>query len=72
MAENTLNGKCGECGHVFVVAHLPMPLTTAASLAKRAACPKCGNAKSIFVATDVATARVDIPVTWPPETEGRN
>ncbi|RVC47629.1 hypothetical protein EN781_00400 [Mesorhizobium sp. M4A.F.Ca.ET.090.04.2.1] len=50
MAENALRGKC-ECGFVFVVAHLPMPLNKAAILAKSARCPKCASSK-IFVAGD--------------------
>lgn len=49
---NTLNGRCGECEHVFIVAHLPMPLSTVADLMRRAACPKCGS-KKIFVASAV-------------------
>lgn len=48
LTSNTLAGQCGECGHVFVVAHLPMPLEKAAALMKRAACPKCGETERIF------------------------
>ncbi|WP_164783884.1 MULTISPECIES: hypothetical protein [unclassified Mesorhizobium] len=51
MSNNTLRGKCVDCGHVWVVAHLPMELSKAAQLAKRAACPKCGATKGIRVAT---------------------
>lgn len=29
------NGKCGGCGHIFILAHLPMPVETAAQLMKR-------------------------------------
>jgi hypothetical protein len=54
MTANSLNGKCGSCAHVFVVAHLPMPLSKAASLAKRAACPSCAST-SIFVSTETPT-----------------
>ncbi|MGR9441649.1 hypothetical protein [Rhizobium leguminosarum] len=45
-------GRCGKCEHVFIVAHLPMPLTLAADLMKRAACPSCGSKRPIYVATD--------------------
>lgn len=48
LTSNTLNGKCGACGHVFLVAQLPMPLEKAAGLMKRAACPMCGETKRIF------------------------
>lgn len=47
--QNTLNGKCGECGHVWVVAYLPMSITKVSYVAKRAACPRCGCGK-VFVA----------------------
>ncbi|MEK1896213.1 MAG: hypothetical protein AAAB20_23560 [Rhizobium sp.] len=49
---NPLKGRCGKCDHVFIVACLPMPLTTAAALMKRAACPTCGNLKPIYIATE--------------------
>lgn len=48
MTENTLRGKC-ECGFVFVIAYLHMPLRDAAQLAIGARCPKCASSK-IFVA----------------------
>ena len=32
-----------RCGHRWTVAHLPMPLETAARLMQRAACPCCGD-----------------------------
>ncbi len=50
MTSTTLNGRCGGCGHVFIVAHLPMDMEKAAGLMKRAACPKCGETKQIFCA----------------------
>jgi DNA-directed RNA polymerase subunit RPC12/RpoP len=49
MSGNTLNGKCGECGEVFVVVRLPMPLAKAAKVMKAAICPHCASTK-IFVA----------------------
>jgi len=52
MTSTILNGKCDGCGHMFIVAHLPMPLEKAAELMKRAACPKCGETKRIFCAPD--------------------
>lgn len=72
VTNSALKGKCGRCEHIFVVAHLPMELGKAASLAKRAACPKCGNAKSIYVATDEATARAEYPIEWHPEAGEQN
>lgn len=45
-----LRGRCNDCGHVWVVAYLPMPLTNAARLMQRAACPMCAGTK-VFVAT---------------------
>lgn len=44
-----LRAKC-PCGHVFVVAHLPMPIEMAAKLAMRASCPKCGETKGLRIA----------------------
>lgn len=35
MSAERLDGKCGGCGHVFLVAYLPMELTKVARLAKR-------------------------------------
>jgi len=46
----SLRGRCGECSHVWVVAHLPMDLRKVAALAGRAACPKCACTK-VFVDT---------------------
>jgi len=47
--QNTLDAKCRveSCGHVWTVAQLPMQLTKVAALAKRAACPKCGDTKPL-------------------------
>lgn len=45
-----LRGRCGECSHVWVVAHLPMGLREMAALAGRASCPKCACTK-VFVDT---------------------
>jgi hypothetical protein len=44
-----LRGRCSACDHTWVVAHLPMPVTEVARLARRAACPKCACTK-VFVA----------------------
>lgn len=46
----SLRGRCGECSHVWVVAHLPMGLREVAALAGRASCPKCACTK-VFVDT---------------------
>lgn len=47
-----LNAKCQACGHIFLVAKLPMELTKAALLMKRAACPQCGETKNLSVAPE--------------------
>lgn len=57
----TLRGRC-ECSHVFVIAHLPMPVHLVAELAKAARCPKCASSK-IFPATDDPNEKVDLPRT---------
>jgi len=37
--------RCSDdiCGHIWIVAYLPMELEKAARLMKLAACPKCAN-----------------------------
>lgn len=59
LTSNSLNGSCGSCGHIFVVAHLPMPMERAAGLARCAACPKCGEADKVFVTTKPPVETVD-------------
>jgi DNA-directed RNA polymerase subunit RPC12/RpoP len=44
----TMDGRCGDCGTVFVVAVLPMNLSAVAKLALKAHCPACGS-KKLFV-----------------------
>ncbi|GCA53171.1 hypothetical protein KGO5_05639 [Sinorhizobium sp. KGO-5] len=46
---DALYGQCPSCSQVFLVAKLPMQLSKAAELAKRAACPACGETKGITV-----------------------
>ena len=46
----TLDGRCGDCGTVWVVAVLPMNLGDVGKLAKKACCPACGS-KTVFVST---------------------
>lgn len=36
----TFNARCAVCDHVWIVAHLPMPVDDVARLAKKAQCPK--------------------------------
>lgn len=48
---NGLYGKCPSCGHIFIVAKLPMEVSKAAELAFRAACAECGETKGIKVAS---------------------
>lgn len=38
--KNTFDARCGTCGHVWIVAHLPMALDKVAKLAIAARCPK--------------------------------
>ena len=42
---HVVTARCGddECGHVWIVAYLPMQLDKAARLMHLAACPKCAN-----------------------------
>jgi len=35
-----LQGRCGDCDHVWVVAYLPMAVSRAAELARLARCPR--------------------------------
>lgn len=44
-----LYGRCSSCGHVFLVAKLPMEVSKAARLMSRAACAHCGETKGITV-----------------------
>ena len=44
-----LSAKCGQCGHVWTVAKLPMPLGQVAKLAMQASCPMGCNGQ-VFVA----------------------
>ena len=49
-ATESLRGRCGGCGHVWVVAQLSLGLREVAALAGRASCPKCACTK-VFVDT---------------------
>jgi hypothetical protein len=44
----TLEGRCGDCKHVWPVAYLPMPIDKACQIMASARCPKCACAR-IFV-----------------------
>lgn len=44
-----LYGRCKDCGHVWVIAYLPMDVTKVAVLGQRAACAKCACTK-VFLA----------------------
>lgn len=50
-ATRALYGRCA-CSHVWPVVYLPMPLDQAATVMKRASCPKCGSIKGIKIATE--------------------
>lgn len=41
--------RCGDCGWVWVIAYLPMPVEKVARLGLRAACPMCACTK-VFLA----------------------
>lgn len=43
--QTPFHGKCAECGHVWVVLHLPMDIIAAAEAMMRATCPECGCGK---------------------------
>lgn len=55
-----LRGSCGDCGHVWVVAYLPMELTKVVRIAGRAACPMCAGSQ-VFVATASAPVAPENP-----------
>lgn len=44
-----IEGQCAECGHVWVVCFLPMPLKDVARLMKHVACPACAETR-VYVA----------------------
>lgn len=44
-----LNGRCGDCNHVWPVLHLPMDAEKACRLMAAAICPKCAGER-IFLA----------------------
>lgn len=41
--------ECRPCGHTWIAAWLPMPVSDFARLMKRAACPKCAQRKQIYM-----------------------
>jgi hypothetical protein len=40
--------RCRKCGHTWIAAYLPMNLTVAGKLLKRAACARCGDLKPVM------------------------
>lgn len=48
-----------SCGHTWVIAYLPMEMARVARLMRGAHCPKCGETKELFMATnaDIEVAR---------------
>lgn len=54
MSDNAVKVRCGKCGHVFIVAYLPMPVEKAALAMKRATCPSCASTKPIYLAFEEA------------------
>jgi hypothetical protein len=55
--ENALYAECGACQHVWPVVYLPMELRKAATVAKRAACAKCGETKKVYCASEAGMQR---------------
>lgn len=55
-----LRGRCDGCGHIWVVAYLPMPVEAVAKIARGAACPMCAGTK-VFVATASAPMAPETP-----------
>ena len=53
---SAIHGKCPSCGHVWLVARLPMELGKAATTTKRASCAECGETKGILIANDADVA----------------
>lgn len=45
--------RCGECGHCWPAAYLPMEMTACAKLLLQAACPMCAS-KKVFIAKQEA------------------
>lgn len=43
------HAHCQACGHVWVFAHVPCPLSVFVRQLKRAICPKCGETKRLFM-----------------------
>lgn len=48
---NPFHGMCSRCEHVWVICYLPMEVTKAAELMKRAACPMCA-CSSVFIPSE--------------------
>lgn len=70
MALGDLYAKCRKCYHVWLVAKTPMRLDLCAKVAKRAACPMCGDLKPL-VAKD-ADVKAALAVASEKGTEAKN
>ncbi len=44
--------KCRKCSHCWAAAYLPLTAETFAKIAKRAACPMCGDSKPVVAKQD--------------------
>jgi hypothetical protein len=51
-----LDARCGDCGHVWTVAHLPMEVGKACRLMAAALCPKCAGAKILVAGPTMTSA----------------
>lgn len=55
-ANSIIGGECAKCGHVWVIAYLPMDMKAVGKLSARAACPKCGDDKPLVAKTEKVRA----------------
>ena len=52
MIQKKLRARCGKCETTWVVTELPKPVEEAAELMISASCPRCGENKEIYLASD--------------------
>jgi len=52
--------NCKPCRHTWIGAQLPMPVHLAAQVMRRATCPKCGETKQLFMATEAQIREAEL------------